>query len=95
MYYIFVVRKYKRSILDKYDVKVTSTKTDKVNTIKIGNRHKELREYEETDNLGLDADGSSVYSGRTNYNNDNDRISHNPDGEDDSHNTKDYLVIRL
>lgn len=39
-------------------------------------------------NLGLDADGSStgdaVYC---NLNNDNDRISGNPDGEDDSHDT--------
>ncbi|MGY0034542.1 hypothetical protein [Pedobacter sp. NJ-S-72] len=68
--------------------KVNSIKTDRENTIKTGNRPQNLREYEETDNLGLDADGSSVNSGRTNYNNDNDRISHNPDGEDDNHNTK-------
>ncbi|WP_152620403.1 hypothetical protein [Pedobacter lusitanus] len=44
-------------------------------------------DYNEKDNLGLDADGSSVNSGKANYNNDNDRISHNPDGEDDTHNT--------
>ncbi|SMC95829.1 hypothetical protein [Pedobacter africanus] len=40
------------------------------------------------ENLGLDADGSSaddtLYN---NLNNDNDRISGNPDGEDDSHDT--------
>lgn len=41
------------------------------------------------ENLGLDADGSSddssIYS---NLNSDNDRISGNPDGEDDQKNTK-------
>lgn len=38
----------------------------------------------EDDNLGLDADHSSDYDdGRVNLNNDNDRVSHNPDGEDD------------
>jgi hypothetical protein len=68
--------------------KVNSTEIDKVNTIKVENKRQDLKEYEETDNLGLDADGSSVNSGRTNYNNDNDRISHNPDGEDDNHNTR-------
>jgi len=36
------------------------------------------------DNLGLDADHSSDDTeDQVNYNNDNDRISHNPDGEDD------------
>lgn len=42
----------------------------------------------DNENLGLDADGSSagdaIYS---NLNNDNDRISGNPDGEDDHHDT--------
>jgi len=42
----------------------------------------------ENNNLGLDADQSSEYDdGRKNYNNDNDRVSHNPDGEDDDHDT--------
>lgn len=68
--------------------KVNTIKTDQVNTAKTTERAGALHAYEETDNLGLDADGSSVNSGRTNYNNDNDRISHNPDGEDDNHNTK-------
>lgn len=43
----------------------------------------------EQENLGLDADGSSgdltIYS---KLNSDNDRISGNPDGEDDQKNTK-------
>ncbi|QNK61201.1 hypothetical protein H7F33_11520 [Pedobacter sp. PAMC26386] len=66
------------------DLKVNTIKTDKVNSAQVVN----LNDYQEVDNLGLDADGSSVNSGRTNYNNDNDRISHNPDGEDDGHNTR-------
>jgi len=42
------------------------------------------RDLEEYENLGLDADHSSENTGyRVNLNNDNDRISHNPDGEDD------------
>lgn len=41
------------------------------------------------ENLGLDADGSSVDSSiYSNLNSDNDRISGNPDGEDDQKNTK-------
>lgn len=39
------------------------------------------------ENLGLDADGSSDVSTYSNLNSDNDRISGNPDGEDDQHNT--------
>ena len=38
-----------------------------------------------TDDLGLDSDHSS--DGAASYDNDNDRISHNPDGEDDDHDT--------
>lgn len=39
---------------------------------------------QEHDNLGLDADHSSEVSRyKVNLNNDNDLISHNPDGEDD------------
>lgn len=42
-----------------------------------------------TENLGLDADGSSDDSSLySNLNSDNDRISGNPDGEDDQKNTK-------
>jgi hypothetical protein len=42
----------------------------------------------ENDNLGLDADHSSDDSGyNVNLNNDNDRISGNPDGEDDNNDT--------
>lgn len=42
----------------------------------------------ENDNLGLDADHSSDYTdGWGNLNNDNDRISHNPDGESDDNDT--------
>lgn len=44
---------------------------------------------ESNENLGLDADGSSQdFSIYNNLNNDNDRISGNPDGEDDQRNTK-------
>lgn len=67
--------------------KVNIHQTDKKDIAKAGNQQKDLEAYEEKDNLGLDADGSSENSGRTNYNNDNDRISHNPDGEDDNRNT--------
>lgn len=50
---------------------------------------KELSKYESSRNLGLDADQSSENSGRwSNLNNDNDRVSHNPDGEDDNHDTR-------
>ncbi|SHE84981.1 hypothetical protein [Pedobacter caeni] len=45
------------------------------------------RTYEEPDNLGLDADQSSEsFSYYSHLNTDNDRISGNPDGEDDNHN---------
>lgn len=52
-------------------------------------KEQQRRKYPvENDNLGLDADQSSDYTdGRKNYNNDNDRVSHNPDGEDDDHDT--------
>jgi len=40
----------------------------------------------EKENLGLDADGSSRLSeGEKALNNDNDRVTGNPDGEDDDH----------
>lgn len=42
---------------------------------------------EEQDNLGLDSDHSSDDSKYANLNNDNDRISHNPDGEMDDTDT--------
>lgn len=42
----------------------------------------------EKENLGLDADGSSRWSeGEKNWNSDNDRITGNPDGEDDDQDT--------
>lgn len=40
---------------------------------------------EKPDELGLDSDHSSDTS--VNYDNDNERTSHNPDGEDDDHDT--------
>lgn len=43
---------------------------------------------EENNNLGLDADHSSSDDNQYgNLNNDNDRISHNPNGEDDDSDT--------
>ncbi|SEA42449.1 hypothetical protein SAMN05443550_103189 [Pedobacter hartonius] len=49
---------------------------------------KKRYDSEENDNLGLDADHSSDDSRyNVNLDNDNDRISHNPDGEDDDHDT--------
>ncbi|MBB5634904.1 hypothetical protein HDF26_002420 [Pedobacter cryoconitis] len=68
--------------------KVNTIKKDEVNTASAFDQKRKFNGYVETDNLGLDADGSSVNSGRRNYNNDNDRISHNPDGEDDNHDTR-------
>jgi predicted Mrr-cat superfamily restriction endonuclease len=48
----------------------------------------DLSERDEKANLGLDADHSSDDTvDNANLNNDNDRISHNPDGEDDDHDT--------
>lgn len=45
----------------------------------------------EAENLGLDADHSSENSAFGYLNNDNDRISHNPDGEsDDSDDSEGY-----
>ncbi len=45
----------------------------------------------EPENLGLDADHSSENSAFGYLNNDNDRISHNPDGEsDDSDDNEGY-----
>jgi len=44
----------------------------------------DLAEEDKNTNLGLDADHSSDDTRyHVNLNNDNDRISHNPDGEDD------------
>lgn len=60
-------------------------KTNHLNAEKV---KKELSKYESSLNLGLDADQSSENAGRwSNLNDDNDRISHNPDGEDDSRDT--------
>lgn len=53
-----------------------------------GKDKQKLPEGPVSENLGLDADQSSENFGRmANLNNDNDRISHNPDGEDDDHDT--------
>lgn len=68
--------------------KANKIKTDQLNGIKAAHTPEDLEKYQEADNLGLDADGSSVSPGKTNYNNDNDRVSHNPDGEDDDHDTR-------
>lgn len=43
--------------------------------------------YDDLEHLGLDADGSSTGSDYSNLNSDNDRVSGNPDGEDDQKNT--------
>lgn len=55
------------------------------------NNHQYLKEVtgkDISDNLGLDADGSSDDNPiKSNLNNDNDRISGNPDGEDDRNDT--------
>lgn len=67
--------------------KANKVKTDQLNGIKTNPPSEDLETYREADNLGLDADGSSVNPEKTNYNNDNDRVSHNPDGEDDEHDT--------
>ena len=45
--------------------------------------HKISETNSEAENLGLDADHSSENSTFGYLNNDNDRISHNPDGESD------------
>lgn len=51
------------------------------------NKWKATRDVDDG-NPGLDADGSStVDTAYGNLNSDNDRISGNPDGEDDSHDT--------
>ncbi|MET4140082.1 hypothetical protein [Pedobacter sp. UYP1] len=68
--------------------KADKSKTEEVNKVKAVHKPEDLEKYQEADNLGLDADGSSVNPGSANYNNDNDRISYNPDGEDDSHDTR-------
>lgn len=48
---------------------------------------KDILSSDNLENLGLDADGSSIHPLYSNLNNDNDRISGNPDGEDDQKNT--------
>lgn len=68
--------------------KADKVKTDQVNKVKTVPTPEHLEKYQEAVNPGLDADGSSVNPGSANYNNDNDRISHNPDGEDDRHDTR-------
>lgn len=53
-------------------------------------KHHKLRlkiAVDESDNLGLDADQSSYGDSKLALNDDNDRISGNPDGENDA---KDY-----
>ena len=57
--------------------------------IKVKNKkHTDLIQPEIDNNPGLDADGSSSDTDLyPNLNNDNDRISGNPDGEDDQNNT--------
>ncbi|WP_442588011.1 hypothetical protein ACSBL2_18360 [Pedobacter sp. AW31-3R] len=58
--------------------KKSNENRDSANTNFINNSIKE-----EADNPGLDADHSSTASAYAHLNNDNDRISHNPDGESD------------
>jgi hypothetical protein len=67
--------------MSKMEQKVVSESAGKANP--------ELNDSSENDNLGLDADHSSDDDPRyhVNLNNDNDRISHNPDGEDDDRDT--------
>ncbi|WP_316814909.1 hypothetical protein [Pedobacter nyackensis] len=48
---------------------------------------KDVLSNDDLENLGLDADGSSIDSIYGSLNSDNDRISGNPDGEDDQKNT--------
>lgn len=65
--------------------KVTNTG---VRTPIINEDRPKKRTYEEPDNLGLDADQSSErFSFYSHLNTDNDRISGNPDGENDDHDT--------
>ena len=63
--------------------------TNPEETTPIGNDDRpKKRTYEEPDNLGLDADQSSEsFSFYSHLNTDNDRISGNPDGEDDDRDT--------
>lgn len=53
-----------------------------------GKAKKELSGDDPDENPGLDADGSSDDAMYGNLNSDNDRISGNPDGEDDQNNTR-------
>lgn len=46
-----------------------------------------FQSQENNQNLGLDADHSSESEGRIDLNADNDRVSNNPDGEDDLNDT--------
>jgi hypothetical protein len=51
-----------------------------------GNTSKAEKYELDNPDLGLDADHSSAgEEGTVNYNNDNEMMSHNPDGEDDDH----------
>ena len=62
--------------------------TQKPANLSSDEKQKTNRYTEENDNLGLDADHSSENTGyKVNLNNDNDRISHNPDGEGDDSDT--------
>lgn len=58
-------------------------KNTKNNSISNTKKEIEITGISEDENLGLDADHSSENSVFSYLNNDNDRISHNPDGESD------------
>lgn len=64
-----------------------------VDPIEKGHNKEKRDEYrfdEEKENLGLDADQSSEdFTGYRDLNSDNDRISGNPDGEDDHNDSSD------
>ncbi|CAM3937152.1 hypothetical protein SAMN06265348_1114 [Pedobacter westerhofensis] len=78
--FIFVVVLYKLCVMTNMKQKLVTDQD--------GKSKKDLYDSDNNDNLGLDADHSSddsVY--KVNLNNDNDRISHNPYGEDDDHDT--------
>lgn len=62
--------------------------TDCTKVDRKGHHRPENRSDQEEENLGLDADGSSAEDSLyANLNHDNDRISGNPDGEDDRNDT--------
>jgi hypothetical protein len=82
--FIFVVLLNKPCLMINMKQKVVTDQQEESKT--------DLGEKDEKANLGLDADHSSddsIYN--VNLNNDNDRISHNPDGEDDDPDTLEEL----